>query len=527
MFPVISVFFFWILTLSAKADHIRIAVLEFKSISDLEQTFLLQLSDETRGGALDIFAPSRSSFSILTRENILDVLEKDGKDSSCLQESCAISLGRSINSRFIVSGDISFLEKKYILYLSLYDTESGMLLKKDSVTADSRLNLLEKIRSFSKKFFTDNLKKYDLGIEKTNRIGESNAFVVPTTKNIIYIDSEAKYDIQVLWDGTQKCSSIPCSFIGIRGEHTLELSGKGCSAVRKKFSLNQTTSFTTNDSEIDSLDMKCDYGVVNITSSTEGKVSIHDKQLPTPVQDVILPIGNYDLVFSSLCFQEYRNSIQVSSLQRTSFDISQLQEKMVQLEVSAFKQNGTKVSPQIFVDGKEYSSSTIQIPYCAQKLVLKNSTDTIEHNLQLYKPEVADLEKKLLHKKIIVEPEKSFRLEIPMEHYTKRDVEEAKKKYSFHNSIDLGLAGLGILSAGFGGFQISHAIAMFEEGNSITNSNLGQDYDKILAEGENAINMGTAGFIVSATSITSAIIHWMKITKSKKKKYQYLQLVTK
>ena len=100
----------------AQADDIfKLAVLEFGSVGTVDPNFLQQLSDETRGGALEVFPSNTSKFLILTRENMLDVLAKDGKDASCLKGNCAISIGRNINARFVITGNVNLLEKSYSL----------------------------------------------------------------------------------------------------------------------------------------------------------------------------------------------------------------------------------------------------------------------------------------------------------------------------------------------------------------------------------------------------------------------------
>ena len=115
-----------------RCEELRLAVLEFKSVGVNDSSLLFQLSDEARGGALDVFPASTSKFSVLTRENILDVLKREGKDESCLSEVCAITLGRNIGARFVLVGELSQIEANYLLRLSIYDTQSNDLLGQKS-----------------------------------------------------------------------------------------------------------------------------------------------------------------------------------------------------------------------------------------------------------------------------------------------------------------------------------------------------------------------------------------------------------
>ena len=58
----------------AFAEENRIAVLEFKSIG-IKSDILLKLSDQSRRAAVDVLPPD--TFQIMTRENMLQILEDD------------------------------------------------------------------------------------------------------------------------------------------------------------------------------------------------------------------------------------------------------------------------------------------------------------------------------------------------------------------------------------------------------------------------------------------------------------------
>ena len=64
------------------AEHL--AVLEFTG-SDNEDLVSI-LSDQARAGALDQLDPF--VYSIITRENMMQILEDMGKDASCMDASC-------------------------------------------------------------------------------------------------------------------------------------------------------------------------------------------------------------------------------------------------------------------------------------------------------------------------------------------------------------------------------------------------------------------------------------------------------
>jgi len=106
----------------------RIAVLEFQG-TKADKEVLIQLSDEARGGTLAAFPFHRSQFSVITRENLDAILKSQGKDRSCVDESCALSLGKSIGATYILTGNLNRVENQYFLTLSIYSTKTKNLLK--------------------------------------------------------------------------------------------------------------------------------------------------------------------------------------------------------------------------------------------------------------------------------------------------------------------------------------------------------------------------------------------------------------
>ena len=77
----------WSLLSLGWADHL--AVLEFTG-SDNEDLISI-LSDQARAGALDQLDPM--TYSIITRENMMQILNDMGKDATCIDGACEVDLG--------------------------------------------------------------------------------------------------------------------------------------------------------------------------------------------------------------------------------------------------------------------------------------------------------------------------------------------------------------------------------------------------------------------------------------------------
>ena len=92
---------------SAWAEGKRLAILDFDGVS-IDSQVLLRLGDQARLASLN-FLPSQE-YNIISRENMLQILQDMGKDVSCLRGMCEVAIARNMGADFVISGDILFLE---------------------------------------------------------------------------------------------------------------------------------------------------------------------------------------------------------------------------------------------------------------------------------------------------------------------------------------------------------------------------------------------------------------------------------
>jgi hypothetical protein len=123
----IAVIFAIFFAMAANAANI-VAVLEvIPEGDDVELTFseYKQLTDELRMRARNALP---KNFSILTRENILQLIPPDEAEAECLAEGCAVDIGRAIGAEYIASGQVRKFGGKLILSVQLYESMNGNLL---------------------------------------------------------------------------------------------------------------------------------------------------------------------------------------------------------------------------------------------------------------------------------------------------------------------------------------------------------------------------------------------------------------
>ena len=91
--------------------EVRLAVLEFHGVG-LERTFVEMLTDEVRFGVLEASEGHKikgETLTIMTRENILEILKDQGLSSEDCVGECEVEITKNIGADYV----ISFLEEHF------------------------------------------------------------------------------------------------------------------------------------------------------------------------------------------------------------------------------------------------------------------------------------------------------------------------------------------------------------------------------------------------------------------------------
>ena len=134
----LSFFLVCFISLSTAFATPMVAVLEFSGIG-IEDDVLNQLSDSVRVAARD--ALPVADYDLMTRENMMRILEDNEIDPSCIEGACEVDTGRNIGADLIIAGQLRRLEGQNLLTLKLYDTDSGKLLSGQKSESGSVLEL--------------------------------------------------------------------------------------------------------------------------------------------------------------------------------------------------------------------------------------------------------------------------------------------------------------------------------------------------------------------------------------------------
>jgi hypothetical protein len=103
----------------------KLAVLELRNFTkELSRENAQYFTDVIRQASLKM----EPALDVMTRENLLVLLESSGKKLDECEGECEVDTGRRIGADSIVSGEIQKVGSKYKLSLKLHDTHAGKLL---------------------------------------------------------------------------------------------------------------------------------------------------------------------------------------------------------------------------------------------------------------------------------------------------------------------------------------------------------------------------------------------------------------
>lgn len=107
------------------AEPKRVVVLEFRGIGT-QEVLLQRLSDQSRMAVLESLLGH--GYELMTRENMMVILDDMGKDASCFEGSCEVDVARNVGADYVISGVIVFQNEQFDLTLKLHESNGGSVL---------------------------------------------------------------------------------------------------------------------------------------------------------------------------------------------------------------------------------------------------------------------------------------------------------------------------------------------------------------------------------------------------------------
>jgi hypothetical protein len=175
-----------------------VAVLEITTPSGADANLSISeyrhLTDELRTKARETLP---SGYSILTRDNIIQLLPPDEKEAECLAEGCAVDIGRAIGAEYVTQGFVGMFEGMLTLTVELYESMSGNMLGSFVTESDNARGLLGTIREKAPAMFAKIAEKNKGGAPAAN--APSTSATVPPSIPSNVPPSEPKKGNASLW----------------------------------------------------------------------------------------------------------------------------------------------------------------------------------------------------------------------------------------------------------------------------------------------------------------------------------------
>jgi hypothetical protein len=113
-------------------------VLELRNFTrDLTRENAQYFTDVVRGAALK----TQPQLEVITRENLIVLLQASGKDLASCEGECEVDTGRRIGADLIVSGEIQKLGPLYKMSLRMHETREGRLISSSIASGASIVEL--------------------------------------------------------------------------------------------------------------------------------------------------------------------------------------------------------------------------------------------------------------------------------------------------------------------------------------------------------------------------------------------------
>ena len=124
----------------------RLAVMDIEGNTAKDVRVLL--ADELRGGGLQV-----DDLEVITKENLLILMNEMGETNECIGDSCEVEIGRAIGADYVISGRLVQLESTWLLSVKLHESANGRLLAVDKIMTSSTLELVNKSQSLTSSLF--------------------------------------------------------------------------------------------------------------------------------------------------------------------------------------------------------------------------------------------------------------------------------------------------------------------------------------------------------------------------------------
>ncbi len=221
------------------AEKINAAVSDFEAGNEVSPALAASVSDFIQSGLVQ-----SGRFNMIDRKNMENVLKEQGfQKSGCTTAECAVEIGKLLNVKNMIVGNISKVGRRYVISIRLLSVETGKTDLSDDVECDSQ----EVIREASLKLADHFSRSIEfqgkvLSVDKDGKVGSE---IVIDLGSQVNVDDKTKFQIKRL----EKVVGKFTKYTVIGEAEAKEVQSEGSSAIVKKVVHYSKVKITENDRE--------------------------------------------------------------------------------------------------------------------------------------------------------------------------------------------------------------------------------------------------------------------------------------
>jgi PEGA domain len=342
----------WVLAFAA--DSKKVAVLELVNkagITDDEAYFLTDKVRRMASGTLPA-----AHFTIMTSENIQELLPP-GKDlAKCTDAQCEVEIGRNIGAEYIITGEIIRYAGDLRVQVKVHhvpsghfigsmDTEPGGLREQESMLSAISATMMNKVLSHSG---SGPASPGGTTIQPGS-IGESSTggWELPSTSQTVVRFESDPAGAVVMVDGRLKCQQTPCGKAMNEGSATVSMQRERYQARQEIVQIKQGMSPI-------SWKLTPNFGWLSVESSPSGfLVKINGESAgTTPLQNKELDPGSYEVLVTDPRYYDQGERFTLTTGEHKAVSVT-LPPREGGIHVIAKDRLGNDVTGELFIDGQK------------------------------------------------------------------------------------------------------------------------------------------------------------------------------
>ena len=324
----------------------RLAVLEIGGDGSLEDAQLAFLADEVRSAALD--ALDRAEWTVITRENMLVLMEANAVDLAACEGQCEVETGQLIGADVVVAGDMVKMGSQFRVRLKVYDTANGQLIASEKVESEEVDGVVDQISGACARLFGPLP-----GARRKTASAQEDAFIdgggedwsmESTSQHVVYFETVPD-GAEVSVDDQYVCDT-PCSKALVEGSHDVSL-------VLPRYEIAEESVRVDGPETVQKV-LRPKFGWLSVeTTPTDIPIAVDGEVVGrSPLSQLELPPGSHEVKIEDPSWVPDGQRITVEQALVARIELT-ARPRIGGLEVGAQDADGNDVAQPVYVDDEE------------------------------------------------------------------------------------------------------------------------------------------------------------------------------